>query len=211
VKKFISLLSGGFDSPVASYLLIKKGLIPIFVSYLTFGNNNNLAKDQIVSIIQVLKKVFKSQCKLYFVEHNFNLETISRECIRKLTCVLCKRLMIQIAIRIGKIEKTNLIVTGDILGEQASQTINNLFAYNDLIKDIILLRPLIGWDKLDVINLNKKIGLYDICAQTLIACQHFPQYPETNAKSNELKESEDKLKKINLIETSLKNIEILEF
>ena len=65
--------------------------------------------------------------------------------------------MIRIAKEIGKIEGTNIIVTGDILGEQASQTLDNLYAYNNLLEDFIILRPLIGKNKLEIIKMNEKI------------------------------------------------------
>ncbi len=209
MKNFLSLLSGGLDSPVAAYLMIKNGFNPIFLSYLTSDDNNHSMKKKIVNIVQILSKFVDNKVKLYFINHDPNLETFKGRCARKLTCVLCKRLMIRIAKQIGQIENTNLIVTGDILGEQASQTISNLFAYNDLVQDVVLIRPLIGWDKLDVIKLNEKIGLYEICSKSSAGCQYNPQYPETHAKPKEVIDAESRIIINNLVELALKNVEIL--
>lgn len=211
MKKFISLLSGGLDSPIAAYLMIKKGFKPIFLSFLTSDDTGHSMRNKIVAIINKLSAYTDFKVKLYLINHDPNLELFKNNCQRKLTCILCKRLMIQIAIHIGKIENAPFIVTGDILGEQASQTLSNLYVYNDLIKDITIIRPLIGWNKLDVIRLNKNIGIYEICSHKSASCQYNPQYPETNAKAFEVHKEESLYDTDNLITKSLQNAEILEF
>ncbi|TFG28489.1 MAG: hypothetical protein EU532_05180 [Promethearchaeota archaeon] len=211
MKKFISLLSGGLDSPVAAYLMIKKEFKPIFLSFLTSDDEDHSLKNKIITIIQKLSDFTDFNVKSYFIDHDPNLDLFVQCCERKLTCILCKRLMIRIAKYIAKIENTNIIVTGDILGEQASQTLSNLYGYNDLAKDFIILRPLIGFNKLDVIQLNEKIGLYQVCAQKSASCLYNPQYPETHAKISEILKAESKFDPNHLITSSLKNAEILEF
>ncbi|MFX1498721.1 MAG: tRNA 4-thiouridine(8) synthase ThiI, partial [Promethearchaeota archaeon] len=129
----------------------------------------------------------------------------------KLTCILCKRLMIRIAMRIANLEKTNFIVTGDILGEQASQTLDNIYLYNDLISNYILIRPLIGWNKLEVIELNKRLGLYDIVSHLTISCQYNPQYPETHGKLKEVQLNELKLNFSEICKESIKSAELFIF
>ena len=93
-------------------------------------------KKKVIEVSSKLKEITNSKIKLYLINHDPNLDTFKSSCERKLTCILCKRLMIRIAKEVGKIENTNIIVTGDILGEQASQTLDNIFAYNNLLKDI---------------------------------------------------------------------------
>jgi thiamine biosynthesis protein ThiI len=211
MKKFISLLSSGFDSPVATYLMIKRGLKPILLSFLTSEDLQHSMENKIIKIVQKLSEITTFKFKLYLITHDPNLETFKTSCERKLTCILCKRLMIKIAQHIGKIENTNIIVTGDILGEQASQTLDNLYVYNDLINDFIIIRPLIGWDKLEVIRLNEKVGLYEICAQKSASCLHNPQFPETYAKILDIKKAESLISSEELIKNSLSTIKILEF
>lgn len=211
MKKFISLLSGGLDSPIAANLMIKKGFKPVFLSFLTSDDIDHSMRNKIIAIINKLSTYTDFKVKLYLINHDPNLELFKQNCERKLTCILCKRLMIRIAIHIGKIENTTYIVTGDILGEQASQTLSNLYVYNDLAKEIIILRPLISFNKLDVIQLNRNIGLYGICSQKSASCQYNPQYPETNAKPKEVKVEESKMDINSLIISSIKKSEILFF
>jgi len=210
IHSFISLLSGGLDSPVAVYLMIKRGFKPICLSFLTSDDNSQSMKKKVINILQILTQHTDYKLKVYFINHDFNLSNFTQNCDRKLTCVLCKRLMLRIAKEIGKKEGTNLIVTGDILGEQASQTLDNLFAYNDIIQDHIILRPLIGFNKEDVININKQLELYETISQKSAGCQFNPQYPETHAKKNEVVAAESKIKFDFLIQKALHDAEILE-
>ena len=191
--------------------MIKKNYIPIFLTFLTSDDKEQTLKNKVIKIVQALSKFTTNKIKLYFINHDPNLELFIKNCERKLTCILCKRLMIRIAKELGKLENTNIIVTGDILGEQASQTLDNLFAYNNILKDIIILRPLIGRDKLEVIKLNEKIGLYEITSQSSAGCQYNPQYPETHAKTKEIFEEESKLEINSFIKNSLDIAEILKF
>jgi thiamine biosynthesis protein ThiI len=211
MKKFISLFSGGLDSPVAAYLIAKNGFEPIFLSFLTSDDSANSLKLKIINILKKLKTQIDHRIKVYFINHDSNLSIFQQNCDRKLTCILCKRMMLRIAIAIGKREGTNLVVTGDILGEQASQTLDNLIEYNDLMRNFIIIRPLIGWDKLEVINLNKKLGLYNITSLKSASCQFNPIYPETHAKKHEIIKSELLFNISEIVENSLKRAEILEF
>lgn len=208
MSKFISLLSTGLDSPVAAYLMLMKKYNPIFLSFLTSFDHNLEMKQAIIQIVKVLSKFSKVKPKIYFITHYLNLNQIKLLCERKLTCILCKRLMIRIAMCIGELEKTNMIVTGDILGEQASQTLDNIFSYNDLVQGHIIIRPLIGWNKLDVIDLNKKLGLYDIVSKLLISCHYNPQYPETHAKLKEIQDNEFKINISDILKQSIKSAEL---
>lgn len=189
--------------------MIRKGFIPTILSFLTSDDAEHSMKNKILLIVKALKKYTKSEIKLYLIKHDPNLEAFKNSCERKLTCILCKRMMIRIAKEIGRIENTNLLITGDILGEQASQTLNNLYAYNDLLNDFILLRPIIGCNKLEIINVNEKIGLYEICSQNSASCHYNPQFPETHAKISEVFNAESAIEFKILINNSLKSAEIL--
>ncbi|MGQ4874721.1 MAG: hypothetical protein ACP6IY_11690 [Promethearchaeia archaeon] len=211
MKKFISLLSSGLDSPIAAYLMIKKGFKPIFLSFLTSDDKSGSMKNKIIEIAKKLRDLTNNYIKLYLINHDYNLTIFINKCDRKLTCILCKRLMIRIAKEIGLKENTNIIVTGDILGEQASQTLDNLYSYNNILKNFIILRPLIGFDKLDIIKLNQNLGLYEITSRQTAGCKFNPQYPETHAKPFQISIEEKKVKIKKLIDSSLKRAEILEF
>ncbi|MFX1498720.1 MAG: hypothetical protein ACFFBH_14445, partial [Promethearchaeota archaeon] len=107
MTKFISLLSTGLDSPVAAYLILKKKFTPIFLSFLTSSDQTQAMKQGIIQIVEILSKFTEGKLKVYFILHYLNLNIIKQVCERKLTCILCKRLMIRIAMRIANLEKTN--------------------------------------------------------------------------------------------------------
>ena len=211
MKKVISLLSGGLDSPVALYLMIKKGYKPICLSFLTSDDDSHSMRTKIINIVQSISNYTNKNIKLYIINHDSNLDSFKENCDRKLTCVLCKRLMIRIAKELGRIEGTNMIITGDILGEQASQTLDNLFVYNEIMKECIILRPLIGLNKIEVIKINEEIGLYEICSKKSAGCQYNPQFPETHAKKKEIINAESHVLIKEMIDRSLKEAELLEF
>ncbi|MFX1238264.1 MAG: hypothetical protein ACFE8P_11155, partial [Promethearchaeota archaeon] len=182
---------------------------PIFLSFLTYDDPLYSMKNKIVDILQILSKFNNKKIKSYFINHDPNLDLLVEKCDRKLTCVLCKRIMIRIAQELGKIEKTPLIVTGDILGEQASQTLDNLYVYNQIIRDHIILRPLIGYNKEDVININKRINTYNTVSKKSAGCKYNPKFPETHAKINEIKLNESRINIKELIQQSILKAEIL--
>lgn len=207
-RKIISLLSDGLDSPVAAYLMMEKGFVPIFLTFITTKTQYQQMESKICKIVERLKKFTTHQLKLYFIPHTKTLNRIIKKCPRKLTCILCKRLMYRIAMRIGDKEGTNLVLTGDILGEQASQTLSNLHSYHSLFEGYIKISPLIGMNKLDVTKINKEIGVYEICSQKLQSCQFFPQFPETNAKKPEINHAETLIDVNELIKASLDNAKV---
>lgn len=211
IRKFISLLSGGLDSPIAAYVMIRRGFTPIFLSFLTSDDYEESMKKKVIKMVKTLSEFTPDELKIYFINHDNNLEGFKQVCDRKLTCILCKRLMLRIAQQLGNLEETNIIVTGDILGEQASQTLDNLYSYNNIIQDFILLRPLIGCDKQEVIDLNKKIGLYKISSEVSAGCTFNPQYPETHAKMSEVEDSELKVNIPELVEKSINDAELFKF
>jgi len=211
MRRFISLLSGGLDSPIATFLMIKKGYVPTILSFLTSDDIEQTMKKKIIAIIKKLKTFSNNEIKVYFINHDPNLDVFKMICERKLTCILCKRLMIRISREIGLIEGTNLLITGDILGEQASQTLENLYSYNELLNDFILLRPLISCNKSDIIKISEKIGLYEFNSQHSASCQYYPKFPETRAKMTDIHVAESSFEYNTLVKNSLKNAEILYF
>jgi thiamine biosynthesis protein ThiI len=211
LKKIVSLISGGFDSPIATYLMIQQNFLPVCVSFITNYEYVDNFKKKILKIAEVLSNSLGDQnLKVYLIEHNSNLKIFKEKCERKLTCILCKRFMIRIAMKIGELEGTNLIVTGDILGEQASQTLDNIYSYQSVLENHSIIRPLIGFDKLDVMKISKKIGLYEICSEKSDSCVHFPVYPETHAKLSAIKAAEKNLPLDSLIKDTLANVELCE-
>lgn len=211
MKKIISLLSEGFDSPIATYMMIKQGFLPVCVSFITNNEIINKFKSKIIKIVKILSSFIQNvKIKIFFIDHINNLTFLKENCERKLTCILCKRFMYRVGSKIGQIEGTNLIVTGDILGEQASQTLDNIYSYQSIVRNTTILRPLIGFDKLEVMKISRKIGLYEICSEKSDFCIYFPEFPETHAKVPIIEESEKNIPILSLIDQSIKEAEIIE-
>jgi len=208
-RKIISLLSDGIDSPVAAYLMMKKGFVPVFLTFITTDFQQEQMENKIHDITQRLKKFSNEDLKIYIVPFTANLAQIIKNCPRKLTCILCKRLMYRIAIQIADKEGTNFILTGDILGEQASQTLSNLRSYQSIFRNHIKISPLIGLNKMDVTEINKEIGVFEICAEKLESCHFYPQYPETNVKLSELQHAEELLNWDNLVDITIESAKII--
>jgi len=203
--KVVCLLSGGIDSAVACWLAMKRGcpIIPIY-----FDNTPYTDEATTTKALDIAKKLFEWSIgfprKVYAVPNGKNLETFVKEAPRKLTCVLCKRMMYRIAERIAEIEKAEGIVTGEAIGEQASQTITNLKVLDQAAVKYPIHRPLLGFDKTETEALAKKIGTFEISTRKAKGCGAAPSKPATKARLESVKEAERKINVEKLIEESMK-------
>ncbi|AEG17997.1 tRNA uracil 4-sulfurtransferase ThiI [Methanobacterium paludis] len=178
--RLIALVSGGIDSPVASYLMMKRGCD------LTILNFNNCpytsgSSEKVVKIYEKLKEYSAgSDLRLYQVNYGDFLKKCKDEAPERMTCVLCKSGMYQIAEKLAKRENALAIVDGSSVGQVASQTLPNILATR-YSTSIPVLSPLIGLDKLEIAEIGKKIGTYDISILPDSGCKAAPKHPETNA------------------------------
>jgi tRNA uracil 4-sulfurtransferase len=178
--RMIALVSGGIDSPVASFLMMKRGCD------LTILNFNNCpytsgSNEKIVKIYKKLKEYSAgSDLRLYQVNYGDFLKKCKDEAPERMTCVLCKSGMYQIAEKLAKRENALAIVDGSSVGQVASQTLPNILATR-YSTSIPILSPLIGLDKLEIAEIGKKIGTYDISILPDSGCKAAPKHPETNA------------------------------
>ncbi len=174
--KAISMLSGGIDSPVASWMLMKRGCSLDFINFYTDEKDAYKVKK----IVKRLGEYSPGRLNLHAVPYREILEGISMSCDRKLTCVLCKRLMYRISEKFAERVKAKAIVTGENLGQVASQTLDNLIANSGAVS-IPILRPLIGMDKEETISLSKRIGTFDISVKDAGTCSFVPKKPATKS------------------------------
>ena len=178
--RVIALISTGIDSPVATWLMMKRGCEIVGVH---FGDED----ADITKIIKKLEEYSVYPIKLLVIPYDEILSKISAKS-GKYTCVICKRTMCRIAKRISEVENAHGIVTGDNLGQVASQTLKNL-EVTSVVSPIY--RPLICMDKEETIKLAKKIGTYDI--STGKSCPFVPSKPATRAKLDKIEEIEGKI------------------
>jgi len=152
--KAICLVSGGIDSPVAAWLAMKKGCTLVFVHFDNSPFTDETTQQRALEAIKKLKQhTSEKSVKLYIVPHGDDLADILKNCPRNLTCVLCKRMMYRVAEKIALMENAEAIVTGEIIGEHASQTLRNLHVENLAVSKTTVLRPLIGMNKTEVENI----------------------------------------------------------
>ncbi len=200
--KMIALVSGGIDSPVAAWLMMKRGceIIPLYYNNEPFSDEemrNNASKY--IDILQRWAPNFPM--RFYEIPHGGNLLAIQENCDKKFTCILCKRMMYRIAVEIAKKEGAHGIITGSSLGQVASQTSANMLAELCGI-DFPIYHPLIGADKSEITTLARRIGTFDAYTSAKKSCTAVPKYPATFAKIDDVLLEESKLDMETLISES---------
>ena len=153
----IVLLSGGIDSPVAAWYAMKRGLIPIYVHVHGFSSNDEASSSKISKIVRILSEYYPSTRTYYIPSHIFQMGAMKTG---KYELVMMKGFMLKVAEEIAKKEGAGAIVTGESLGQVASQTLSNIAA-EESMSGIPILRPLIGMDKLEITEYARRIGTYE--------------------------------------------------
>jgi thiamine biosynthesis protein ThiI len=187
--RVLSLVSGGIDSPVASWLMMKRGCEVAFVNFVSSKQD----AKKVVGIAEKLREYSSRPLTLYAIPFQVIQEAIAQECERRLTCVLCKRLMYRTAEALAKETGAKALVTGENLAQVASQTLDNLSANSDAVS-IPVLRPLITMDKEETIALAKKIGTYELSIKAARPCKFVPHKPATKARRATVLHEERKIK-----------------
>ena len=209
--KFVSLLSSGIDSPVATYLMAPKSEEMI----LAHADNRPFNYDQEIknftAIAHHLKTILPCKTSAYIVPHGKTLSNYQQACTDpRYTCVICKRMLIRYAEKIAQKYFAHAIIMGDSLGQVASQTLQNLRVVDEAVS-IPILRPLIGFDKQDTIEIAKKIGTFDLSIQPSARCHAVPTKPSTRAQLSKIVAEEQKMNVISLVDEAVeksKQIEI---
>ncbi len=205
----VCLVSGGIDSPVATWLMIKKGLTPTCVYFDNAPYADETTKQRAVEAVKKLRQYSSAPVRLYIVPHGTNLTEIQKKCARFLTCVLCKRTMYRISEKIALKEGAEAIATGEIIGEHASQTLRNLHVETQALSSVTILRPLAGMNKTEVESVARKIGTFDISARPAQCCMCSPKQPRTRARFEEVAAAETKLDVEAMVRRSFESASVL--
>ena len=203
--KMISLVSGGIDSPVATWLMMKRGIevIPVYCNNTPF--NDDRAHKRTMDCLKALQEWCPGHpFKVYEVPHGNNLQSFIDNCSKNKTCLICKRTMYRIALKIMRNEGAAGIVTGSSIGQVASQTTFNMYAelYGLCVP---LYHPLIAMDKNEIIDIARKIGTYDISVRETGGCGAVPVHPEVKAAIDSMIAEEAKIDIEDLVEVSVEN------
>ncbi len=190
--RMVALVSGGIDSPVATYLMMKRGCD---ITILNFNNHpyTGGSNEKIIKIYHKIQEYASgSELKLYQVNYGDFLKKCTEEAPPRMTCVLCKSGMYQIAEKIAKQEKALGIIDGSSVGQVASQTLPNILATR-YSTSMPVLSPLIGLDKTEISEISEKIGTFPISILPDSGCSAAPKHPETNAVLEKVLEVQEKI------------------
>jgi thiamine biosynthesis protein ThiI len=207
--KVVALLSGGIDSPVAAFLAMKRGCKVVFVHFHSFPLVSKKSIEKVKEIVKVLNK-YQLKSVLYLVPFHEIQMKIKTSIEPKYRIILYRRFMIRIAELIAKEEDAKALVTGESLAQVSSQTLDNIATIEEVTK-MPILRPLIGMDKEEIIQLAKRIGTYEISIKPQEDCctLFVPKHPATKSNPEKIKELENKLKIAQMVKKALKQTEKL--
>jgi len=207
----LSLMSAGIDSPVSSYLMLKRGCNLDYIHYHSVPATNDVSKIKSKDLCKLLLK-YQPKSKLYLIpfykiQMEIKMKTPPEERI-----VLYRRFMLRIAEELAHKLKYNALVTGEALAQVSSQTIDNMCAIQDAI-NIPVLRPLVGYNKEEIISVAKQIGSYEtsIIPQGDCCTLFTPKHPTTRASISKVKELEKELDVDALVKQAIDDMEIMEF
>ena len=203
------LISGGIDSPVAGYMMAKRGLILSAVHFYSYPYTSERARDKVVELAGLLSK-YAGPIRLFLVPFTDIQMKIYDECPEKETTVIMRRLMMKIAERIAVFEESRALITGEALGQVASQTLESLCVTNDAVS-MPVFRPLIGFDKDEIMELARKIGTYETSILPYEDCctVFVPKHPVTKPDLETLRASEAAVDFSELIEKAIADTELM--
>ena len=208
IGKSLVMLSGGIDSPVAAYLLLKRGVDITCIHYASPPYTNSGVIDKLEDILHKLTK-YQTRIRLYVIPFTKIQEKIYEISPEGYPITIMRRMMYRLASRLAKRLKINCLANGESIGQVASQTIDSLNVINE-VTNMPVLRPLCTYDKVDIIKISEAIGTYDISIRPYEDCCTIfaPVRPKTSPKLEECYEIEKKFDFEPLLEEALNNAEL---
>ena len=206
-SKGVLLISGGIDSPVAGYMMAKRGMEVEYLHFHSYPYTNEQARDKVVELARILSR-YTGGTAISTVKVTHIQEEIHKKCAAELNVTLLRRFMFRIAERVAKRKGAKCLITGESLGQVASQTIEGITSSNAVVTRPVL-RPLIGFDKEEIILRAKKIGTFETSVLPYEDCctVFLPEFPAIKPKLSFIEEEEQKLNVEALIEEALESME----
>lgn len=192
--KGLVLLSGGIDSPVASFMMAKRGMRINFVTFHSFPFTSKQALEKIKELSEILSMYF-GKTRLFAINILEIQQAINTQTKKEYATILNRRAMMKLAERLAKTMEYQALITGESLGQVASQTLGGLTCTNASVESLPVFRPLIGMDKTEIIDIAKEIGTYEKSIEPHEdSCVIFaPKHPVTNPKLEDVLEEEQKI------------------
>lgn len=209
-SKATLLLSGGIDSPVAGHMISKRGVEIDAVNFFSFPYTSERAKEKVIKLASIIAQ-YTSKINLYIVPFTEIQLQIRDKCPEEHMTLVMRRFMMRIAERIARQNKSKALITGESVGQVASQTLAALDVTNAVI-DMPVLQPLIGMDKIEITNRSVEIGAYETSILPYEDCctVFTPKHPTTNPKRENIEKSERHLDIETLIKAALDGVEKIE-
>ena len=203
------LISGGIDSPVAGYMIAKRGVSLCAVHFYSYPYTSERAKEKVVELARMIGR-YCGGIKLLVVPFTEVQLAIDSNCREELSTVLMRRSMMRIAERAARKNGCSALVTGESVGQVASQTMQALYC-TDNAADMPVFRPLIGMDKMEVVAVSRRIGTFETSILPYEDCctVFTPKHPKTRPSLNEVLEEEKKADFAGLEDTAFRGIEVI--
>lgn len=201
------LISGGIDSPVAGYMMARRGLELTAVHFYSYPYTSERARDKVVDLARIVSR-YSGPIKLHLVPFTEIQLAIYEKCPPKETTVLMRRLMMKIAQLWAEKDGARALITGEALGQVASQTLESLCVTDDAVT-MPVFRPLIGFDKNDIVAIAKKIDTFNTSILPYEDCctVFVPQHPVTKPEVQKMRESEALVDFSEMIQRAIENTE----
>ena len=209
--KGLSLLSGGIDSPVSSYMMARRGMHIDAIHFHSYPYTSNDAREKVISLAKIIKN-YTGHFKLYIVSFTKIQEAIHKNCDGDFMITLMRRIMYRIAERLAIKIGSQCLITGENLGQVASQTVESMTVTNAVVERLPIFRPLISFDKEDISKIAVKIGTFETSILPYEDCctVFLPKHPVIKPKLDKCLREEDKLDIENLINDALNSVEVIE-
>jgi len=203
------LLSGGIDSPVAGYMIGKRGVNLCAVHFYSYHYTSERAKEKVIELAKLVAK-YTGTIKLAVVPFTDIQLAIDENCRSELSTVIMRRSMMRIACRVARINGCSAIITGEAVGQVASQTMQAIYCTNEAC-DMPVYRPLIGMDKMEVVAIAQDIGTFETSILPYEDCctVFTPKHPKTKPSLKEVVEEEEKYNYKELENIAVENIEVI--
>ncbi len=208
--KGLLMISGGIDSPVAGYMMAKRGMKLDAIHFHSYPYTSEMAKEKVITLSKYVSN-YTGGLRLNIVSFTEIQEAIHEHCKEEYMITLMRRFMMRIAENIAKNNGCQAIITGESLGQVASQTIESINSSNS-VATIPVLRPLIAFDKLDIIEISEKIDTYETSILPYEDCctVFLPKHPLIKPNIEKVKIEESKLDVETLINSALSSVEIID-
>ncbi len=206
------LMSGGIDSPVAGHMIAKRGMKIDCLHFHSYPYTNMQARQKVIDLAKILSE-YNCGIKLSIISVKEIQEEIHRHCNGAYMVTLLRRFMMRLAERLAKQDGDQCIITGESLGQVASQTIEGMTSSNSVIESMPVLRPLCGFDKNEIIERSRDIGAYEISIRPYEDCctVFLPDYPIIKPKLADVLAEEAKLDVEKLLDNAFATLEINEY